>query len=96
MNLRRVTLLSDRRMGVADLEKILARLPLTVRGTRDLKLQARMGLGRIIYIQPKEGEIRHAEIQAETDEKYAGETYLLFAYDGHKFSVGYNRWILRK
>jgi len=76
---------SNRRCDAPELEKILGELPLNVEGTHS-KLSARMGLGRIIYIEPLDGTISTLKIGGVPRE-IRNYDYLVFTYKKNTFDV---------
>lgn len=91
MYLGSTTLEEGRRCSSSDLEKILAGLPIRIRGTRNLRLRAHMGLGRIIYVRPQEGSLKEIEltsgivIEADRDQSQS----LVFKYKNQLYSLYY-------
>lgn len=81
MNTKKLHLEADRRCGAEELEKILEKLPIEVKFTGRLK--ARMGLGRIIYMEPEsDWEVKSDAIHVERK----GSCYF-FEYDNQKYEI---------
>ena len=78
----------DRRCSADELTGILRRVPLNVRGP-SLRLSGRMGLGRIIYLRPEEGEISSIRVNGLEIEPAYGDRHLVFNYDGRRFYLDY-------
>ncbi len=80
---------SDRRCSAERLKEMLTDLPLEIEGP-GLKLRAFMGLGKIVYVQPQEGEITeikftNAGAVLDTSGRY-GNAYTI-RYNGQRFEV---------
>jgi hypothetical protein len=87
MNLNNVSTFDDRRCSARDVAKILAELPITVVG-KGLKLRARMGLGRIIYISPDKGKIGDVEKgEGVTIIRWNPGEHFYCEYGGQKFGI---------
>ncbi|MBS3074264.1 hypothetical protein J4447_02285 [Candidatus Pacearchaeota archaeon] len=86
MKLDNVTVESDRRCRAEVLAEILKEVPFEVRGSRDLELTARMGLGRIIYLNVAKGELSGWTLgnDARIESKRDGAR---FTYDGKTYSL---------
>lgn len=86
-----ISIEDGRRLNSSDLEKILINLPIRIRGTKNLRLKAHLGLGRIIYIKPLEGSVKEIEltygmvIEADRDQSRS----LIFRYEDQLYSLYY-------
>ncbi len=86
MNIKNVHLVTDRRCDAKKLEEILRGLPIEV--DFNGRLSARMGLGRIIYIQPEDdGKVKSVKIDGVSIER---QDNLFFEYAGQKYEIRYN------
>lgn len=81
---------SDKRMSVEELEKILNEVPLDIKG-KFPKLNGRMGLGKIIYINPSVGVIDEIKVKGDivVDMRRSDETYLTLKYKENILKIRY-------
>ena len=83
--------LAGRQKIAEKLEVMLTELPIEIRGSFS-KLKAHVGLGKIVYIQPIDGEIRRIrldeiELDASKQNKSSG---LCFEYQNQSYVVEYS------
>ncbi|QQG38906.1 MAG: hypothetical protein HYS32_00365 [Candidatus Woesearchaeota archaeon] len=89
MKTKNVLLESDRRCSASELSEILRAAPINIKGPR-LHLRARMGLGRIIRLEPVEGEVSSVKIGDVVIENHDND-YLLLEHKGQKYEIRYRR-----
>jgi hypothetical protein len=89
--LKAVKIEADRRCDASQLREILAQTPIIIARTKGSKLRARMGLGKIIYIQPMRGQIRDVKLGPDVQEDPArtDQGHSVFTYQGKTFDVQY-------
>jgi hypothetical protein len=95
MKVTNVQVEDDRRCSASKLEKILGKVPVEILGP-GLQLRARMGLGRIVYIEPTNGQISHVKVKSklgtiEMEYNRSLGQDLTFTYHGQKYEVKYRR-----
>jgi len=88
MKTKNIQLESDRRCSAKELERILNDVPISVFGP-GLKLVARMGLGKIIYLKPIEGNISSVKVY-DIDVENHNNDHLFFYYKNQTFEIQYN------
>ncbi len=92
MNTKKLHLEDDRRCSAEKLERILEKLPIEVDSTTPLN--ARMGLGRIIYMRPENGgevigEVRSVKIGGVLIKRY-DLNHLYFEYGEQKYEIRFD------
>ena len=88
METANIKAISDRRMSAEDLEIILGNLPLHIEGSKGVKIEARMGLGKIVYLTPYEGSVEYIIIDEVKFPNRQG--CLLFEHDGVLYDFSFN------
>jgi len=93
MKTKNIQIESDRRCSAEDLEKILTGLPIDVKGPT-LQLSARMGLGKIVYIEPLDGYVSELGINGSgvvIKNDWSSEYCLGFSYRNQRFELKLKR-----
>ena len=90
-DLQAMQLEPDMRCTKSQLKEILANTPIILIRTRGSKLRARMGLGKIVYIQPIKGQIREIKLgpDAHREPFHTDQNHYIFTYQGRTFDVQY-------
>lgn len=89
--LKKIKLESDRRCSAEELETILRNTLIIIATKRDTELRARMGLGKIIYIELVKGQIKDVKLgqNVEEDVSRSGKDYLVFEYKQQRYEIKY-------
>jgi len=87
METKNIQIQPDRRCSSEELERILGEVPISISGP-GLKLEARMGLGKIVYIKPIEGEVSRVKVYDVTIENRSDD-HLFFSYKDRAFEIQY-------
>lgn len=90
--LKMVRIESDRRCSAEELETILRNTPIIIATKRNTELRARMGLGKIIYIELVKGQIKDVKLgqNVEEDVSRSGKDYLVFEYKQQRYEIRYH------
>ncbi len=91
MDTRYVQIEGGRRCSSSHLEKILAKVPISISGP-GLELKAYVGLGKIVYVEPINSlvyriKVTGKDIKIETNRNLNNN--LIFNYKGRIFSIYY-------
>lgn len=83
---------NDRRCTESRLRQILMQTPVIIIRSKGSRLRARMGLGRIIYIEPVKGYVKNIKLGSgvQEDSSRTDNSHYVFNYQGVRFDVKYN------